>query len=177
MTPAHRRLPDSSLIQFQNARHVRPAADWLRAVYPHYLQDLTRYEPTLYTRDARGNWHPDLLYWWLDETNGLPLVTSLNGKRIGFVFLNTTQHYRNLRADLKLAEFFILPDFRRQGLGRSVVERLAEIYGGIWEVEAIRANLPAVRFWQGFIEKQAILLEQTSSEAHVNWVFELRFEV
>ncbi len=161
-------------IQFQNAHHSRSAVDWLRAVYPLYLQDLTRYESRLYTLDERGHWQPDYLYWWLDEPNGLPLVVEWRGRAAGFVLLNTTPLYRNLRADLKLSEFFIANEYRRQGLGSAVVTRLAEIYGGVWEVEAIRANLPAVRFWQAFIEKQGTLLEQTESEAHLNWIFELK---
>jgi len=173
VTSANPPQPLISAIQFQNANHSRPAADWLRAVYPLYLQDLTRYEPRLYTLDERGQWQPNYLYWWLDERNGLPLVIEWQGRRVGFVLLNTTPHYRNLRADLKCSEFFITNEFRRQGLGVAVVERLAEIYGGVWEVEAIRANLPAVRFWQRFIEKQGRLLEQTESEAHFNWVFAL----
>ncbi|MBC7891815.1 MAG: GNAT family N-acetyltransferase [Sphingobacteriaceae bacterium] len=173
MTPANPRLPLISPIQFQNAHHTRPAADWIRAVYPLYLQDLTRYEPRLYTLDARGQWQPDYLYWWLDERNGLPLVVECQGRRAGFVLLNTTPLYRNLRAELKFSEFFIANEFRRNGLGSAVVARLAEIYGGVWEVEAIGANLPAVRFWQGFIEKRGSLLEQTESEAHFNWVFEI----
>ncbi|MCY7349446.1 MAG: GNAT family N-acetyltransferase [Cytophagaceae bacterium] len=163
----------SSTLQLQNAHHVRRANAWLRAVYPFYLQDITRYEPTLYTLDERGQWQPDYLYWWLDEQNGLPLVIEWRNRTTGFVFLNTTPHFRNLRADLKLSEFFIANEFRRQGLGLAAAERLAEIYGGVWEVEAIRANLPAVRFWQRFIERHGLLLEQTESEAHFNWVFRI----
>lgn len=174
MTPVNSYVTPVLPIQFQNAHHTRPAADWLRAAYPLYLQDLTHYEPRLYTLDARGQWQPDYLYWWLDERHGLPLVVEWRGRAAGFVLLNTTPLYRNLRADLKLSEFFIANEFRRQGLGSAVVARLAEIYGGVWEVEAIRANLPAVRFWQGFIEKRGSLLEQTESEAHFNWVFELK---
>ncbi len=161
-------------LTFLNAHHAPPAAAWLRAAYPRYLADLTHFDPTLYTRDAHGNWQPDYLYWWLDERNGLPLVASVGGENAGFVFLNLTPQYRNLRADLKLSEFFVAPEFRRQKLGRRLVQRLAEIYGGVWEVEAIRANLPAVRFWQGFIETHGRLLETTESEAHFNWVFEIK---
>jgi predicted acetyltransferase len=171
---AFRVLKPLPALHFQNAHHRPAAADWLRAVYPLYLHDLTRYEPTLYTLDASGQWQPDRLYWWLDETNGLPLVVTLGHKPAGFVLLNTTPYFRNPRADLKISEFFIANEFRRQNHGRRVVERLAEIYGGVWEVEAIRANLPAVRFWQGFIENRGTVLEQSESEAHYNWVFEIR---
>jgi predicted acetyltransferase len=162
------------LLHFHNAHHARPVAAWVRATYPRYLADLTRYEPSLYTRDSAGNWYPDYLYWWLDEGNGLPLVASVGGQNAGFVFLNLTPQFRNLRADLKLSEFFVAPEFRRQKVGWRIVQRLAEIYGGVWEVEAIHANLPAVRFWQGFIAAHGRLLETTESEAHFNWVFEIQ---
>lgn len=51
-----------------------------------------------------------------------------------------------------IAEFMILPRFRRQGIGRIVVKQLFEMFPGSWEVQPALGSETAYKFWKSVID-------------------------
>lgn len=72
-----------------------------------------------------------------------------NDKIAGFVLINThTLIEENAHS---IAEFYVIPDFRRQGIGERAAELAFRQFPGKWEVSQMEANQPAIRFWRKVI--------------------------
>ena len=54
----------------------------------------------------------------------------------------------NIKADWKLAEFFIMAPYRLQGMGQLAMEKLFQKHQGLWEISVLRDNKPALKFWE-----------------------------
>lgn len=64
----------------------------------------------------------------------------------GFALVN--QHScSGLPIDHAMAEFCVLPAFRRTGLGQYAVRRLLALHTGIWELGVVKRNAAAWSFW------------------------------
>lgn len=65
----------------------------------------------------------------------------------GFVLINRFSLLGN-DIDWSVAEFYIRPAFRRQGLGRSVLEEIFRRHKGRWELVFSLENQAAEAFWR-----------------------------
>ncbi|TCQ24974.1 GNAT family N-acetyltransferase [Rhizobium sp. PP-CC-3G-465] len=65
----------------------------------------------------------------------------------GFALVN--QHScSGLPIDHAMAEFCVLPAFRRTGLGQYAARRLLALHTGIWELGVVKRNAAACSFWR-----------------------------
>lgn len=64
----------------------------------------------------------------------------------GFVMLNKVSEFGE-DIDYSVAEFFILPKFRRTGLGSDIFLVLRKQFKGQWEIKYHVDNIPAVNYW------------------------------
>jgi predicted acetyltransferase len=75
----------------------------------------------------------------------------LNGKCAGFVLV------RRIQTDeenyFSIAEFFIMKNYRRLGLGKRVAKEIFDLHIGQWEVFQIEKNKPAQFFWKKTINE------------------------
>jgi predicted acetyltransferase len=51
-----------------------------------------------------------------------------------------------------VAEFYIAPQHRRRGAGKSVAQQLFGRFGPLWEICCQSGDLPAPRFWTRVID-------------------------
>ena len=74
-------------------------------------------------------------------------------------------------------EFFVLPEFRRGGVGRMMAMRLWNRYPGNWLVRVLAANTPALAFWRAAITNgsRGDYHEEPRLMGERPWVF-FRFE-
>ena len=84
------------------------------------------------------------LYW--SEPERRPCWIVDGDERVGFVLINAwspsgrgTEH--------AIAEFYVAPWRRRQGLGLAAAKAALESAGGQWELQVHRANPAAMAFW------------------------------
>lgn len=89
-------------------------------------------------------------YPWFDaywtEPERIPLWIVADGERAGFALVN--RHAPSgLSCDRAVAEFCILPERRRAGLGLAAAQALFARYEGVWELQVHRANAPGLAFW------------------------------
>ena len=93
-------------------------------------------------------------YPWLDlywtEPERRPLWILADGARAGFALVNAWSPSR-LGTDHAIAEFCIVPDRRREGLGRAAALQVLGSAPGWWELQVFGATPPAMAFWPAVI--------------------------
>ena len=70
---------------------------------------------------------------------------------LGFALLNPYS-YIGESPDLVLAEFSVLPPFRRAGKGREAAEAILAAYPGKWEIKYHQRNTAAGKLWRSLTE-------------------------
>lgn len=91
-------------------------------------------------------------YPWFDAYFTEPdreacLIRSRNGgKLMGFAMVNT--YLRRASSGHSIAEFMILPPYRRQGAGRAAALACFETHPGTWEVAPSFGSKSAFHFWE-----------------------------
>lgn len=76
----------------------------------------------------------------------------------GFVLVNT--HTLMEPQAHSIAEFYVVPAFRHDGVGRDAAVLAFKKFPGRWEVAQMKANQPAIAFWRRIIN------EATSGQYH-----------
>lgn len=70
---------------------------------------------------------------------------------LGFVMINT--HMQKSGFGHSIAEFMVLPKFRRNGIGKSAAILCFEKYPGAWEVSPSYGSEQAYLFWKNVIDE------------------------
>lgn len=74
-----------------------------------------------------------------------------NDKLLGFVMINS--HMKIYDKGNSIAEFLILPNYRRNHIGKKIAFEIFDKYKGNWEVEPILNSQEAYCFWKKTIEE------------------------
>lgn len=70
---------------------------------------------------------------------------------LGFVMVN--QHMKVFDEGHSIAEFLILPAYRRSHIGSKIAWLIFDMFPGNWEVEPIENSMEAECFWRQVIDK------------------------
>ncbi len=101
-------------------------------------------------KSFRYPYPPSLFKWYL--RNGFFLVTEKNEKIVGYVIGMKEETKEGL-----IASIAVLPNFRRKGIGTSLMEKMMEEMGEV-EVQVRKSNHAVFKFYKklGFIKKGVI---------------------
>jgi len=80
------------------------------------------------------------LYW--SENDRWPYTVRVGDELAGFALVRSEDDV------LSIAEFLVLPKFRRTGVGAAVARDLFARHRGTWHVDQIPANTAATDFWR-----------------------------
>jgi predicted acetyltransferase len=99
-----------------------------------------------YLEELLGSTHPDYPYlsrYW-SEPDRHPFVILADRQLGGFALV------RDVEPDVlhEMAEFYVVPALRRQGVGRKAATLLFERFGGGWQLQFAVANAKARSFWR-----------------------------
>lgn len=83
------------------------------------------------------------LYW--TSVHRFPHLLRCDGRLAGFAFVREAEEAGDWQ--WQIAEFFVLPAFRKIKVGTAAACTLLESRRGIWEVSWARTNGPARLFW------------------------------
>lgn len=129
-------------------------ADALEALWWRLLEEQATLDPTFAPADdARRRWRNDFMLWVRDRMYRL-LVADRSGKLIGFISAHQWSPPPIYRQELEvyIDELYVLPDYRRQGIGAQLV---AAVRAWAREVGAVRlrlgvlaANHGGLAFWE-----------------------------
>lgn len=102
-------------------------------------------------------------YW--NEQDRYPFYIKKDEEIVGFVFVNT--HTLITKDSHSIAEFFIMPKYRKLGIGEVAAKIVFEKFAGNWEVRVLEENLNAQLFWQKVIDKHTN--GKFSKSKHEDW--------
>lgn len=101
--------------------------------------------------NEKGNFN----YTWFDnyftDANRKSYFIKNDYKYIGFVMINENLKFNN--SGKSVAEFLIMPQYRRNHIGKKVAMEIFNMYPGWWEVEPIENSESAYNFWKKTIEE------------------------
>lgn len=72
----------------------------------------------------------------------------LDGRAVGRDAGSGTDLVRSGDGLLQIAEFLVLPKFRRAGVGTLAARRVFDRHQGEWSVDQLSENVPATSFWR-----------------------------
>ena len=72
-------------------------------------------------------------------------------KLLGFVMINT--HMKNKLNGHSIAEFMVIPKYRKNKIGKDAAFKCFDMYNGIWEVSPSFGSTGAYIFWKKVIDE------------------------
>ncbi len=110
-----------------------------------YQEEFTAFEPLEKGTNGRYN-YPSLEKYWQDGACH-PFFILADGKPAGFILINGRKYVRAFGKNHSVAEFFVLPQFRRGGIGTRAARLVFERFPGKWQLMMHPKNLPSHAFW------------------------------
>lgn len=112
------------------------------------LYDGSKYVKNELNKDAKFE------YKWFDnyftDTSRDAYFIKSGKTYLGFVMINENLKFNN--SGKSIAEFLIMPQYRRNHIGKKVAIEIFEKYKGYWEVKPIKNSNEAYLFWKKTIE-------------------------
>ena len=112
--------------------------------YFYDLQQCSEHAHYPFNMDGRFEKMPYFDNYW-EEKNAYPYLIKQKDLPIGFALVHDKT--LDVKADLKIAEFFILAAFRKQGIARYAASQIMKQHRGVWEVSVLKDNTVANAFW------------------------------
>lgn len=108
---------------------------------------LIEYQKELLGKDAPRKYKYLDTYWGSEDR--LPFFIVLDGKRIGFVLVN--KHTLIMKNARSIAEFYVIKEFRKRGVGKETAIKIFDMYPGNWELREMEHNLYAQNYWRKIV--------------------------
>jgi predicted acetyltransferase len=136
----------------------------LRRMLQLYLYDFSEF--TGEDLNAHGEYAYSYLDHYWTEDGRYPFIFRVENNFVGFALV------RRKPDEYRMAEFFILRKYRRQGLGKLAAETVIRRFGGRWQIYQLGANKPAQKFWNEVVDTvSGGEFEEYSSSEEVHQVF------
>lgn len=139
---------DTHLIQANEAEHDT----LLRNLYQLYLYEFSRFTTEWRVREDGRFEESDLEDCWNSAHRRIFLSRSGN-EWAGFAIVDLDLPESGGATVNELSEFFIMPPYRRQGLGERVACELFDRFKGRWELAIVETNEDALQFWRAVLRR------------------------
>jgi predicted acetyltransferase len=111
-----------------------------------YMAEFAEFESV--EQDEDGNYlYPYFDHYW-EDPNRYPFLFRIGDVPAGFALLRFDVDPMNGTELMDMAEFYVVPRFRREGVGRDAATRLWDLFPGRWSVRVLRSNKNAYPFWK-----------------------------
>jgi predicted acetyltransferase len=111
-----------------------------------YAHELCAFVEVKFGSDGRFR-YPELSLYWSESVRH-PFLLTRESKLAGFALVQQTSQSRKTIPVWDMAEFFVLPEFRLRGIGRTAAHRIWDRFPGSWQVRVMESNLPGLLFWE-----------------------------
>jgi predicted acetyltransferase len=141
-------------VTLRDARRSDDDQRWIQAVYPEYLEELSK---SMHSNTGvfpvlgeHGERHAELLARWFRDDRSHPLLLLDGGRAAGFALVSRPLIAATARdaVEFRMAEFFVRPAQRRRGVGRAAAALIFSRFAGRWEITEATTNTRAVGFWR-----------------------------
>lgn len=119
----------------------------LRNLYQFYLYEFSRFTTEWRVQENGRFLESDLEDCWENAHQRVYLIRS-GGEWAGFAIVDLEMPDEEIGVDYELVEFFIMPPYRRQGMGETVALRLFDQFKGYWALTIVETNEDALHFWR-----------------------------
>jgi|RhiMetdeSRZDD1v2_1073273.scaffolds.fasta_scaffold365651_2 predicted acetyltransferase len=92
---------------------------------------------------------------YFEKSGFWPYIARVGGRIAGFSLVSDRVMQRP-GPGRYIDDFFILRQYRRQGVGRSIAFQTFDTYQGYWEVSEIGPNKPAQAFWRQVLKEYTV---------------------
>lgn len=96
-------------------------------------------------------------YKWFEnyfyDADRFAYFVKLENKIVGFVMVNKNLEKINSENAHSIAEFMIIPKYRRKNIGKNVANQVFEMFKGGWEVKPSFGSDVAYKFWENVIKE------------------------
>ena len=162
-------------ISVRDARRSLADRAWMEGIYREYLNDLAPLSTGLFpVLGEIGHREPDQLARWFGDPTAFPFVILDGEDPAGFAMVARGATRPGASAvDYRMAEFFVVSDHRRRGIGRSAVQIIFDRLAGRWEILEYTRNPDAVAFWRKVVSRYTQgRYQERISNGEVRQVFE-----
>ena len=110
--------------------------------------------------DARGEFGYEWLdAYWSDEDRH-PFLITVDDAIAGLALVRS-------RDRSSIAEFLVMPKYRRSGVGTAAARAIFALFPGVWEVHQVPGNRAATEFWHAAIAVE--FTETTDDDGTTQW--------
>jgi len=120
------------------------------------LLELYDSEPNDYEEDDEGEQEPyeyKYLEHYFKEKDWLAYFIMVDDDYAGFVMINPMPEVSDILTDYSLSEFFVIPKYRRCGVGKLAVYKILDMYKGKWQLTRDPRDKNSVPFWNKVINE------------------------
>ncbi|HEX9208344.1 MAG TPA: GNAT family N-acetyltransferase [Steroidobacteraceae bacterium] len=142
-------------VSVRDARDSSPDREWIRTVYRDYIAELSSSHTGLFP--VLGDWdarEAEFLAGWFADPGAHPFVILSNGTRAGFALVARPPALPRTPVAHRMAEFFVVEQSRRRGVGANAAALLFSRFSGDWEVLEDEHNRAALQFWRRVIARE-----------------------
>jgi predicted acetyltransferase len=116
-----------------------------------YIHDVSAIFPSVAIGPDGRFGYSKLPLYWSEPERRFPFLIHDSGKLAGFALVTRGSPASDDPEALDVAEFFVLRQHRRSGVGRRAAVRLWDQLPGRWVVRVSEGNTRAVPFWSALI--------------------------
>ena len=124
----------------------------LRNLYQLYLYEFSRFTTEWRVQHDGRFLETDLEDCWSDELRQIFLIRT-DGAWVGFAIVDLDLPDEEGGTLNELTEFFVMPPYRRQGIGEGVARRIFDEYKGRWQLTIVETNEEALHFWRTMLAR------------------------
>ena len=119
----------------------------LRNLFQHYLRDMAEWFEVDTNPD--GSYAYDISAIW--EKGFETYLAKVDDSVAGFALVGSADEWLGEVDAHDVHEFFVLPGFRRSGVGQHMATHIWNKHAGAWLVRVLEANGTALAFWRAAI--------------------------
>ena len=97
--------------------------------------------------------------YWTEPDRRWPFWLKVDDTNVGFALLRRNPDIMRM----EMAEFFVLPRFRRTGIGKAAARRLIRRRPGDWRITQRENNAGAIAFWHRVLDGFVAYRETTTT--------------
>jgi predicted acetyltransferase len=117
-----------------------------------YIYELSQYAPMDVNDNGLFDNLDDIDTYWT-EKNKYPYFIKVNNKLAGFILVYDGRQIDEIESSYAIDDFFIMLNYKRQGIGQYCIKYIFEKYKGKWQIWFHPNNKPAKYFWTKIIDE------------------------
>lgn len=110
-----------------------------------YMHEMCKYQPIEMGEDGRFKYDHLDAYW--HEAGRFPFFIRCKGRLAGFVLVRQIETLAK-EPTFSVAEFFLVENYRRLGIGEEIARMVFEKFQGHWQIGVMSSNQSGRDFWR-----------------------------